>query len=286
PVVTRDRLAARAGAIVESGGDGRGRRPPGLAGGRVPCGRPDLGPPRRHCGPDDLAAQPPRPSALPPPEPAPAVTSPPPCRELRCRRPRADDDRHAWLPAPPRVLRVGRADLVAEHADPVADPVLDPPDDHALVLQRAGISEQQADPGHADVHNSPYPGYFGHAKEGPPRSRHLPSHLAPAPTCSVARAAARRAPGPAGTDSRRIAQELPRGRSVRPDLLRRSPSASRPAGRFAPRAEFPRASRRRALRRRSPPPRSELRGLLDHLVGLDHVVLLDLVSPGDHHAAL
>jgi len=69
----------------------------------------------------------------------------------------AAGDRHAELAAPPRVLDVRRADLVDKHADPVPHAVLDPPDDHALVLQRAGISEQQADPGHADVHNFTLP---------------------------------------------------------------------------------------------------------------------------------
>src|SRR5262249_46048047 len=78
---------------------------------------------------------------------------------------------------------------------------------------------------------------------------------------SVVRAAARRAPG-------RLAPAPP-GASPPEDSRGRSPRAE-PSG---------------AVWRRDEP-LSELRGLLDHLVGLDHVVLLDLVPPGDHHAAL
>src|SRR5215468_9392531 len=141
PVVAGDRLVAGAGAIpegiidaiIEQILDGSDRRRLGVKRDRVLGDRRDLGAAGGHRDPDDLVDQRQRLLAI------------------------AAGDRDAELAAAPRVPDVRRADLVDEHADPVAHAILDPPDDHALVLQRTRVSEQQADPGHADVHNVTLP---------------------------------------------------------------------------------------------------------------------------------
>ena len=63
----------------------------------------------------------------------------------------------AELRALPAVLGFGRAHLAHEHAEALANAVLDPAKHHSLFLERVGLGQHQADLGHANVHSLTLP---------------------------------------------------------------------------------------------------------------------------------